>query len=218
MDSQVYRLLRKELMDNPETAGKIPIFVKTCMDADDFWEFIKYEFETYAERRKYLRGEFQPLCEFLEQKPSPSVEHISKSLENLNAESVNAAWSKALQRSIDDPEGAITAARTLLEAVCMHILDGDMEPNAHYDLPKLYSLVSKKLSIAPSQHTENVFKQILGGCSGVVEGLGALRNRVGDAHGQGRRPVKVQTRHATLAVNLSGAMASFLVDTSSKNK
>ena len=28
-----------------------------------------------------------------------------------------------LQRRFDDPDGAITAARTLLETVCKHILD-----------------------------------------------------------------------------------------------
>jgi hypothetical protein len=53
----------------------------------------------------------------------------------------------------------------------------------------------------------------LGGCTSVVEGLGALRNKVGDAHGQGKRPVRVSPRHAHLAVNLAGTMATFLIET-----
>lgn len=88
-----------------------------------------------------------------------------------------------------------------------------MSYSSDVDLPKLYRLTADTLNIAPSQHTEHVFKQILGGCTSVVEGLGALRNRVGDAHGQGRRAIKPAPRHAHLAVNLSGAMAIFLVDT-----
>jgi hypothetical protein len=48
---------------------------------------------------------------------------------------------------------------------------------------------------------------------GDTNNLAAIRNRVGDAHGQGRRPVKPKSRHAELAVNLAGTMASFLVST-----
>jgi hypothetical protein len=64
-----------------------------------------------------------------------------------------------------------------------------------------------------SQHTEPIFKQILGGCTSVVEGLGALRNRLSDSHGKGLKRVKPDTRHAELAVNLAGSMATFLVET-----
>jgi hypothetical protein len=98
--------------------------------------------------------------------------------------------------------------------VCKHILDDLGVPyQDSADLPKLYRLTAEGLQIAPSQHTEPVFKQILGGCTAVVEGLGALRNRLGDAHGGGRRQVRPAARHALLAVNLAGAMTAFLVET-----
>jgi len=47
----------------------------------------------------------------------------------------------------------------------------------------------------------------------VVSSLGELRNKIGDAHAQGRKPVKPMPRHAALAVNLAGSMAMFLVET-----
>lgn len=217
MDASVYRLLRTEFMADSATAALLPKFIRTCADTGDFWQFIKYEFSSYRERRDYLRAEFQSLIDYLEREPAPASDKISEALEAFDEHGVGAAWRKALKRVHDDPEGAITAARALLETVCLHILDDGVEPGSAYtgavDLPKLYALVAKKLNLAPSQHTEGVFKQILGGCSGVVEGLGALRNRVGDAHGQGKRPVKVQSRHATLAVNLAGTMAMFLIET-----
>jgi hypothetical protein len=119
-----------------------------------------------------------------------------------------------LARRDDDSEGAITAARSLLETVCKHLLD---ELGEQYDdkadLPKLYGTTAAKLNLAPSQHTEQVFKQILGGCHSVVEGVGALRNRLSDAHGKGKSAPRPQARHAQLAVNLAGAMAMFLVET-----
>ncbi|HCG8650235.1 TPA: abortive infection family protein [Vibrio parahaemolyticus] len=72
--------------------------------------------------------------------------------------------------------------------------------------------------MAPEQHNESIFKQILGGCSGIVNGLGTLRNKLGDAHGQGKRPVKPQARHAELAVNLAGTMSLFLISTYEAHK
>jgi len=69
------------------------------------------------------------------------------------------------------------------------------------------------LNIAPSQHAELVFNQILGGCTAVVEGLGALRNKLGDAHGAPPHAVKPAARHAQLAVDLAGAVAMFLFAT-----
>lgn len=47
----------------------------------------------------------------------------------------------------------------------------------------------------------------------IVNGLGSLRNKISDAHGQGRAPIRPAVRHAQLAVNLAGSVASFLVET-----
>ena len=47
----------------------------------------------------------------------------------------------------------------------------------------------------------------------VVEGLGSLRSRLGDAHGKGRKAARPAARHATLVVNLASAMCVFLVET-----
>jgi hypothetical protein len=50
---------------------------------------------------------------------------------------------------------------------------------------------------------------ILGGVHSVVEGLANFRNRLGDAHGQGKHLVTPLPRHAELAVNMAGSVASF---------
>lgn len=81
------------------------------------------------------------------------------------------------------------------------------------ELHELYKLTANELNLSPSQHTQDIFKQILGGCSAVVNGLGNLRNKLGDAHGQGKMPVRPAPRHAELAVNLAGSLALFLVAT-----
>ncbi|KAB7672704.1 abortive infection family protein [Plesiomonas shigelloides] len=220
-DNNDYQSIRAELLDNHNVAYIIPRFIKTKRNLEQFWQYIKFEFPTYAERREFLWNEFNPLLEFLEKGlTNPADLSISEVLQNFDSESIQHAWTKALERKIRDPEGAITIARTILESVCKHILD---EKNIEYsstsiELSELYKLTAKELNMAPEQHNEPIFRQILGGCSGIVNGLGTLRNKLGDAHGQGKRPVKPQTRHAELAVNLAGTMALFLISTYEANK
>ncbi|WP_271606723.1 abortive infection family protein [Bradyrhizobium sp. CCBAU 11434] len=47
----------------------------------------------------------------------------------------------------------------------------------------------------------------------LVNGIGTLRNRLSDSHGRGGKPVKPSSRHASLAANTAGAIATFLVET-----
>jgi hypothetical protein len=146
---------------------------------------------------------------------SPHDAAVEAQIGALNAASVTTAWDKAVSRRATDPEGAITAARSLLESVCKTILEdiGETYDDRKDDLPKLYSRVSKALKLAPSDQTEDQFKAILGGCTTVVNGLGSIRNRASDAHGQGRKSYRPASRHAALAVNLAGSMALFLMET-----
>lgn len=145
---------------------------------------------------------------------SPADLAISQALAAYDADTIHARWTQALDRRDTNPEGAITLARTLLEDVCKWIV---VEAGEAYeekdDLPALYKKLAKILKLAPDDHTETVFKQILGSCQSVVESLGSLRNKISDAHSLGPRRVRPAPRHAQLAVNLSGTMATFLVDT-----
>lgn len=139
-------------------------------------------------------------------------EEISEQLLTVNSEHVQRAWEKALKRKSEDSEGAITAARTLVEAVCKHILDEEQvgyPDNA--DLPHLYHLTVKQLHLAPEQYTDNLVRRMLGNCQSVVGGIAALRNLLGDAHGKGAGAAVPHPLLAELAVNLAGAMAKYLL-------
>jgi len=211
-----YQELRRFFIESPLYSNIIPSFVKTNRNIDQFWQFIKYKFGTYAERRQYIWDEFQELMDYLEGKnKAPADEDISDVLRRFDVDGVHTVWMKALERRNTDPDGAITSARTLLETVCKHILDDMNVPynNKNIEMSELYKLVAKELKLSSDQYSENIFKQILGGCSAVVNGLGTLRNRLGDAHGKNKAAVKPYPRHAELAVNLSGSMALFLIST-----
>jgi hypothetical protein len=211
-----YKYLRTYFVNVASYNELLPSFVRTCREIGQFWQFIKEKFPSYAERRAFIWKEFAPLLDSLEGKAArPLDETISKTLLAFDPSSVHAAWQRALDRRTTDPEGAITSARTLLETVCKHILDarGVTYDPSSIELHELYGLVAKELRLSPSQHTESIFKQILGGCSAIVNGLGTMRNKLGDAHGRGSLSVRPATRHAELAVNLAGAVSLFLVST-----
>jgi hypothetical protein len=203
------------LLNEPSIKVKLPSFLRICSNLSEFWGHIKPKFGSYQERRDYLRDEFLPVITLLENTPgTPSDPTVTAALNKVDSEHVREAWHKALERRETDPDGAITSARSLIEAVCKHILD---ETGTSYQddwqLPQLYSEVAKQLKLSPAQHSEDIFKQILGGCHSVINGMAGMRNRFSDAHGKGKAGVKAAPRHAELAVNLAGSMATFLVAT-----
>lgn len=214
-DNSEYISIRRKLTQHPLTKSRLPRFVRACRSLDEFWAFIQPEFGRYAERREYLREQFDELLTVLEESAhTPADAHSEEVLARVDFPHIEAAWHKALERRITDPEGAITAARSLLESTCKHILDEEGVGYGEAEkLPRLYGKVAKTLNLAPSQHAEEVFKRILGGCQTVVENLGALRNRLSDAHGKGKIVVRPLARHSGLAVNLAGTMATFLIET-----
>lgn len=215
VDEGEYVRLRDELLKESLVKAHLPRFVRSCATVSEFWSFIQPKFKSYQERRVFLADEFSRLLTKLEDAlGSPAVDSSSEVLSVVDSEHVQEAWQKAMDRRASDPDGAITMARTLLETVCKFILDEqEIEYDDTADLPKLYRAVAESLTLAPSQHTEPIIKQVLGGCTAVVEGLGALRSKTGDAHGRGKQAGKPKQRHAALAVNLAGSMASFLVAT-----
>lgn len=214
-DNQFYTSVRNRLLSNKTIEKFLPEWVKTKRTIDQFWTFIKGRFSTYQERREFLWEEFASVLNYLETKStSPLQESIV-----FDEAHIHTQWQKAIERKQLEPEGAITSARTLIESVLKYILDEqDIKYNDGAELPDLYKEVAKSLNLAPEQHQEQIFKQILGGSSGIISGLGALRNKLGDAHGKSKNSVKPSERHSELAVNLAGAMAIFLYKTFKENK
>jgi hypothetical protein len=216
----VYEFLRREFMTDETCKPLLPPFVRTYRTLDAFWPFIKGQAGSYAERQEIIRRAFTPLVDHLEQRQHSPVDAMASDvLETFDADGVHVVWTKALSRRGADPEGAITVARTLLETVCKRILDDvDVAYTDKEDLPKLYSMTASAINLAPNQHSEDAIKGILGGAMTVVNGIGTLRNKLSDSHGRGGKAIKPSARHASLAVNMAGALATFLVETHIERK
>lgn len=211
-----YKELRAHFLQSSQYKDELPDFVRTKRDLDHFWSFIKTLFPSYEERRRYIWDGFSSFLDNIESMNSHSVrESLSqKDIKKFGSNVIHHDIQKALERATSDPEGAITLSRTILESTCKFICDEcGIKYEDKTDLSVLYKKAADQLNLSPDQHNEKVFKQILGSCSGVVNGLGTLRNRLGDAHGKGSKSIKPLSRHAELATGLAGTMAIFLMET-----
>lgn len=212
-----YKLARRRLMEDPASKRLLPNFVRFSNDAASVQSALSSVASgsgSWAIRRGHVTDAFIPLLTFLESGGGAADITISDGLDAYDASAVHAFWAKALERRTTDPDGAVTAASTLLEEVCKHIIeDSGAEWEAKWNVPKLYSEAAKVLKLAPSQHQEEVFKTILGNCQSIVQSIGSLRSKGGDAHAGGRSRVPFKPRHAALTVNLAGSMALFLIET-----
>jgi hypothetical protein len=195
-----YINLRGKLINNSKVKSKLPDFVQTCRSSTQFWQFIKQLFPTYKERREYLWNQLNPVISYAEQHSTmPSDEAISQAIAEFNFDYIHDEWNKALVRRNEDPEAAITSARTLLESVCKHILrDLEFEYEETMDFPGLYKLTTSQLDLAPDKKYDPIVNQILNGCKTASEGIAALRNKLSDSHGKDQTHLKAEKHLAEL--------------------
>lgn len=143
---------------------------------------------------------------------SPIEERLQDRTELRSRERLYRSWDKALRRLDDDPDGAVTAARSFLESVCKHALDAlGVSYGSNLDLMQQFRLVAGELKLTATGETGRIERQFYSGTNQIVQSLAELRNQTGDAHGKGHQGVKASLAQAELAVNLSGATGIFLL-------
>lgn len=111
-----------------------------------------------------------------------------------------------------DYSGAITNARSLVEAVMIEIIEQHEEKEIKNEgkIENLFKQVKKilNLNIDPNVLPPTVI-QILSGFDSVLNGLAGLSNNSGDRHAN---KFKTRKHHARLAVNSTMTMVDFLLD------
>lgn len=112
----------------------------------------------------------------------------------------------------EDFNGAITNARTLCEAVFIHIIEAVEGVDVKNDgnILNLWSRVKKALKIDLSKdEVPDFIFQILSGLSSSVNGLSGLSNNASDRHAN---KFNTKRHHAKLAVNSTMTLCDFLID------
>lgn len=134
-------------------------------------------------------------------------------LTTLSHEFINDQVRKAKEKLANsDYDGAITNARSLVEAIQKEIISksGAEVPKWDGNLMKLYKATQQILNLYPSQKDlSDTLNQILRGLSSLVSGIAGLSNKMADRHSRSYRPSR---RHAMLAVNAAFTFCEFLLD------
>lgn len=121
-------------------------------------------------------------------------------------------WDKANDRLIEDPDGALTAARTLLETTCKQILyDLKIVYDPVAELPKLYNIACDALGMAPGTQVDPAYRAVFSSTYQIVRSVSEIRNKYGDAHGKANGSMRLSKADSELAVHLAGAVSCFLV-------
>lgn len=150
---------------------------------------------------------------------APVTGQLDQAIGPLDFDSTSENFARALDQAEQDPEDAITAACSMVESVCKCILDELDEPYpGRQDIKSLVRCVGKKLHLDPARddlpkECADDIRQILGGLQSVAGGIGALRTHTGDAHGRGKKHVKVDARIARLAIHAASTISLFFIET-----
>ena len=147
------------------------------------------------------------------------IEPFLTKVATIDFDTVQIEIARALPNLKDDPEDAVTAACSLIEAVCRSILiELGLPLPAKKDIEGLLKAVQEPLGLSlgrtdlPTEIEQDV-RQILGGLTSVAKGVGALRTHGGDAHGRERGFRRIDSRIALLAINAASSIALFLIQT-----
>lgn len=147
------------------------------------------------------------------------VEPFISKVAKLDFDTVQIEIARALPSLNSDPEDAVTAASSLIEAVCRSILiELGLSMPPKRDIDGLLKAVQEPLGLSPGRtdlptEIEQDIRQVLGGLTSVTKGIGALRTHGGDAHGREKGFRRIDPRIARLALNSASSVALFLIET-----
>lgn len=169
--------------------------------------------ESINEYLKFDGYELKKVGEFYKIHDSKGLVVEPKTVHGLSQEFIKEQIEKCVYK-IDqgDYNGAITNARSLVEAVLIEIIETHKGKEVKNDgkLENLYKQVKKILNLTiDSKILPPTVIQILSGLDSITGGLAGLSNNSGDRHAN---KFKTMKHHAKLAVNSSLAFVDFLLD------
>jgi len=80
-DEAEYKKVRTLIISNSKLQSLIPKFVKVCRNLDEFWNWIKQQAPTYADRRIIISDQINPIIEVMEYETGEGALEFSKNYE-----------------------------------------------------------------------------------------------------------------------------------------
>lgn len=211
INEETYQKLRYSLVES-RIGERLPKFIRDCENSVELKDFFQ-ELGSITERRRYVLSNFLPLVDIHNSTSSKIIQNsLLDSLQNFEFEAINMFWLDALELRAEKPYLAIALSTSLIETVCIFILES-MKVKPPTGLEKLYKKTASVLKLAPDEHTEANLKSMFENCTKIIRNLGTFRNRASGAHGTSVNSIRPSSRHSTLALNLAGSMSIFLIET-----
>jgi hypothetical protein len=141
---------------------------------------------------------------------------INPTWEQISAEFIQEQVEKCKNKLLSqDYDGAITNARSLLEATLVALI-GSLSSETYKfdgDLGKLFKEARERLNLSVEgtnmpKEIKEPLSQMLSGLNNVVNGLAGISNKMGDRHSRKYPPKK---HHAELVVNTTYTLCNFLL-------
>lgn len=144
---------------------------------------------------------------------SPAARTLVDFLKAGDFGSIEAEFDRAVSQLERDPYAAITAASSIIEALCkIYIETFALEMPSKQTVTPLWRAVQMHLGLNIDPTLEEDQKRILQGLASIVDGIGAYRTHIGSAHGRGVMPPTIQVSEARLAVNASHTLVIFIME------
>jgi len=127
---------------------------------------------------------------------------------------IEAEFDRAVEQIDRDPHAAITAASSIIEALCKTYIEmhEDLEIPVKQTVVPLWKIVQQHMGLNIDRSLEDDQKKILQGLASVVDGIGSYRTHIGSAHGRGIQPPQILVSEARLAVNASHTLVIFIME------
>lgn len=127
--------------------------------------------------------------------------------------SIEAEFDRAVSQLDRDPQAAITAACSIIEATCKSYIDTfGLTMPANQSISYVWKVVQGHLGLNPDPTLKDDQKRMLQGLASIVDGVGAYRTHIGSAHGRGMLPPSIGVSEARLAVNAAHTLVIFVME------
>lgn len=144
---------------------------------------------------------------------SPASKSLSDIIRAKDFSVIEMEFNRAYAFIQKDPAAGITAASSMIEAVCKtYIHDHELTMPGKQTIQELWKVVRDSLGLDPSNVEDMDQKKILSGLTSIVDGVGSLRTHIGSAHDRGPNMRNAEVREPRLAISASQALTLFILD------
>ena len=152
------------------------------------------------------------------QKKRVKVEIQTEKIKTIDREYIKNTASRAMEVIRQgDFDSAISKSRTLLEEIFCYVIELKNEkPSEGGDIKKLYMHVKNLYRMHGDAGTDKRINELLSGLEKIVSSVSEMRNKYSDAHGIGRKRLRIDKHHARLLVNTATTMGDFVLSVAEK--